>query len=479
MILCLYVPQAFALLDQSADGGQPGEYLTELSGGARGLALGLAQVSLDGQANLLYSNPASIAGMGWKEASFDFLPLFDQSQFASLSFACPVGGRTALGVSLMRLTSGDAEKTDILGQTIGTFSDQETALIVGAGMKLTSDLSCGLSVKMVSQDIDTLSENGFGADVGLVYHYAPGHTWGLSVMNVVAPVLGPDRFPLTVRGGFSHNIFIKDLYWNGDVSALDIFTDQVVNWYTGFEFNRPEWFFWRLGANEKQFSAGFGVGTKQIDIDYAFVYHPLETLQSVSMNIRYGYPSTEAELRALQKIEEMKKEKEELSEDARKQNDDIKFERERLNREKKLALKFIEAKKAFEDKKYAAASATLKEILKADPGYEEAKVLSDVIKAKLSSENVVLRLQYARQAYSKGAYNEAKDHVSFVLEMQPDNQEARVISYLSGAQIYLSNKEFKEAKGELIEVLKIDPNNNEASQLLKRVQNILDIYGGQ
>ena len=300
------------------------------------------------------------------------------------------------------------------------------------------------------------------------------------MLNAIAPVLGPDRFPLTIRGGFSHSIFIKGLNWNGDISVLNVFTNELVNsWYTGFEFNRPDWFFWRLGANERQFSAGFGIGTKQIDIDYAFVYHPLETLQSVSMNIRYGYPTTAAELRALEKIDEMNKEKEELEENVKKQNEDIKFERERLNREKRLAVKFIEARKAFEDKKYVASQEILREILKTDPSYEDAKALFDEIKSRLNSENVVRRLQYAKQAYSKGAYNEAKDHVGFVLELQPDNLEARVIGFLAGAQIYLSNKEYKEAKGELIEVLKIAPNNTEATQLLKRVQNILDVYGGQ
>jgi len=464
---------------ETPNGGQPGEYLDELSGGARGMALGLAQVSLEGQANLMYSNPASIAGVWWKEASFNFLPLFAQSQYASLSFASPVGNSNALGVTLVRLTSGDAEKTNALGETLGTFSDQETAVIIGAGTRLSREISVGLSAKLVSQDIDTFSEKGFGADIGLIYHYAPGHTWAVSIVNAIAPVLGPDRFPLTLKGGFSHDLF-RDFCWHGELSQVNILdTGSVTRWYTGFEFNRPNWFFWRLGMNEKQFSAGFGVGTKQIDIDYAFVYHPMDTLHNVSLNIRYGYPATEAEIRAQERIAEMEKAKADLSETEKKQNENIKFERERLEREKQIAVKFIEARKAFEDKRYSFAQERLNEILKIDPSYLEAKTLSDEIKSRMNSETVVKRLQYAREAYKNGSYSEAKEHVGFVLEMQPDNLNARVLGFLAGAQIYLSNKEYKEAKGELIEVLKIEPNNPEASQLLKRVQNILDVYGGQ
>ena len=178
----------------------------------------------------------------------------------------------------------------------------------------------------------------------------------MCLQNVVAPVLGPDRFPLTISGGFSHTIF-NDFTWNGQVSALNIVDNRAVcSWYSGFEYNRPDWFFWRLGVNEQQFSAGFGIGTKQIDIDYAFVYHPLGTLNSISVNIRYGYPTTDAELRAAQKMREIKNEKEEYLETYRKEKENIKFERERLEKEKKTAIMFIDARKVFEDKKYACGA---------------------------------------------------------------------------------------------------------------------------
>ena len=55
-LLFFSVSCSYAWFEQPT-AGQPGGYLSELSGGARGMALGLAQVSLDGQANLLYSNP--------------------------------------------------------------------------------------------------------------------------------------------------------------------------------------------------------------------------------------------------------------------------------------------------------------------------------------------------------------------------------------------------------------------------------------
>jgi len=148
-------------------------------------------------------------------------------------------------------------------------------------------------------------------------------------------------------------------------------------------------------------------------------------------------------------------------------------------KEKKTAIMFVDARKMFDDKKYAAAQAKIQEILKIDPAYEEAIALRKEIQARLNSDNLGRRFEYARQAYKQGLFKDAKEHLNFVLGMQPDNLEARVLDFLVNAQIYLMNKQYNEAKGELIEVLKIEPNNIEASQILKRVQNIIDIYGGQ
>lgn len=470
---------AFAWIE-SANGGQPGEYLAEMSGGARGLALGLAQVSLKGQSNLLYSNPASLSGLNWKEASFGFVPLYAQSQYAAVSFGAPMGGTDAIGVSLIRLTSGDAEKTNALGETLGSFSDSETAVIIGAARRINKQISLGAALKLVSQDIDTWAERGGGLDLGLIYRNSQEHIWGLCLQNAVAPALGVDTFPMILKGGSSHNVFIKDLMWHANLALVNLMNDKrLIRWYTGFEYNRPQWFFWRLGANEKQASAGFGVGTKQMDIDYAYIYSALDTLHTLSLNLRYGFPETEGEIKAEERIEEIRKEKEELVIAARKAADSIKFERERLRKERRLAVKFFEAQREFQNRKYESARDKLMDVLKDDPANEEAKKLFDEINARLSADNIKRRIKYAKDSYAKGAYSDTKGHANYVLDLQPDNREAYVIGFLAGAQIYVSNKEFKAAKGELIEVLKIEPNNEEAAQLLKRVQNILDAYGEQ
>lgn len=482
LIICIILTANRNLFSwfSNGDGGYPGEYLVSFSGSARGLGMGMAQASLSGQANLAYSNPASIAGLWWKEASFTISPVFGQGQFTVMSYGYPFNNIHAVGINIIRLTSGDAEKTNVLGESIGTFSDQQTAIMTTYARKILPDLYGGINGKIVTQDIDTLSEKGFGADVGAIYYNAAGNVLSLNLINIVPPALGADNFPLIARMGFAQNIFIRNLLWAIDYSFNNPIKGPVIGkWYTGLDLLWPEWFHWRVGCNEKQFSAGFGIAVRQIDIDYAMVYHPLDVIHCFTINVRYGFLPEEAEIKVQNDWDTFKKEKAEYFDMVKKENEKLRFERERMKNEQKLAVKFYEARVNFENKKFEASQKILEEIIRDDPAYEEAKKLLAEIKARGDLDTIIRRMEYARDAYKRGAYIDTIVNVNYILEIRSDHIDARVLSYLAQAQLYLAEKKYKDAKGELIEVIKISPDNIEATQLLKRVQNILEIYGDE
>jgi len=72
IIVVLSISPLFGFFETSGKSGFPGEYLYMFSGGARGLALGLAQVALSGNANLSYSNPASLGALWWQELGYSY-----------------------------------------------------------------------------------------------------------------------------------------------------------------------------------------------------------------------------------------------------------------------------------------------------------------------------------------------------------------------------------------------------------------------
>lgn len=474
----LNVPANAWLSLSKGTAGSPGEYLTRWSGGARGAALGMAQTALSGEENLFYANPASLADMVWQEGSMSFAPMFGQGQFTTLGYAVPFGSRYVVGAGMVRMGSGDAEKTNQLGENMGTFSNQETALVMTCALKLSEKVRLGLNAKLLTQEMDTLSEKGYGADAGIMYAPDPRHRWAASLINIVEPQLGTDRVLMTPRLGTCHEMFIKRLYGSLDIVLNNASNaSSSSNWFAGVEYQWPGWCFWRLGANEKQGSAGFGVATRQFDIDYALIWHPLDVVHMLTLNIRYGFEVTRAEEKVARDWDTMRREAEDEKAAIEKEQGRLRFERERLEKEKRLTVKIIRARQEFEDKKYDGAQKILAEILKEEPLDSEATQLLAEIKGRLDAANIIKRMGYAQKAYKQGEFAETLRHVNYILENQPDHVDARVLGYLAQAQTYLNEKKYKDAKGELIELLKMSPSNTEAMQLLKRVQTVIDIYG--
>ena len=456
--------------------GYPGEYLVSLSGGAKGMGMGFAQTSIDGQSNLMYSNPASLASLWWQEASISVTPLFFQSQFIFMSYGYPVNEKHSLGFGMARLTSGDAEKTNEFGETLGSFSDQQSTLYLNYSRKQLKNLYLGANLKFVSQDIDNFSAKGFGLDAGLIYYAVPTQSWAVNFLNLIPPRLGPDTFPMIMKLGFCRNLFYRKLSWATDLNFV-LASKSPSYWNTGVEYNYTEWFKARFGLNNKQVAAGFGISTRQIDFDYAFAYHPLDFLHSLTINIRYGLLPTSAESKIAQDLDNLAREKKEHESAMKKEADIISFERERLKKETRLATAFMDARIAYETKDYRKSKNILKDILEQDQGHTDARRLMSEINNILDDTVIQRKLYDAKILYQRGLFTEAVKNINYILELQPDHQEARILGFQTNAQLYLIDRKYNDAKGELIEILKINPNNLEATQLLKRVQTIMDIQG--
>jgi len=475
LILSVLARPSFGWLS-NPDAGYAGEFLTAFSGGSRGLGMGLAQAALDGQACALYVNPAGIASLWWQEMSVTMAPLFAEGQFLSFSYGYPFDDVNSMGISIVRLTSGEAEKTNELGEITGSFSEQETALLAGYGRKFPGNLHAGVSAKFITQEIASSSEKAATMDLGLVYYAADNHHWALSLANVLPSGLGPDDMPFVPRLGFWHGL-LPALSLTADMQLTGFFqsANPVTRWFGGVEYSWPEWARWRCGVNQKQASLGFGISTRQIDFDYALLYHPLDFIHSFTLTIRYGFTVTEAERNVQRDWDALAKEKEEYRIKKEKDEKRIRFEMERLARASKLSVKFLEARREFDEKRYGASQQILELILKEDAGHEEARQLLAEIHARMNTETIVRRTKEIRSNYSQGKFEAAIENVNYILDIQPGNSEVRVYGYLSRAQLFVRDKKFMEAKGELIEVLKIAPENAEATRLIKRIQTVLDI----
>jgi hypothetical protein len=458
-----------------ADAGYAGEYLLSFAGGARGLGLGLGPAASGGQAQSLYANPAGVASLWWHELTFSVVPLFGEGNYTYAGFGYPVDGRQAFGISMARLASNEAEKTNALGESVGSFSDQEMAVLLTYGRKLKPELSAGVTAKFVSQELDSFSARGAGLDAGLLYEVSPGHIWGMTLANLLPAQLGEDRFPLALNAGCCHAVFHRACSVNLDLALVDPAGAAAVRWGAGVEYRYVDWFALRAGMNFKQASAGFGLTAKDMDFDYALIYHPLGLLHAFTLSMRYGFVPSVAEEKAQAEREELAREKETFRTFQKQTEERLRGERGRLRRDELLNAHFMEAQRKFENRQYDDAQNILEDILHQDPGREGAQRLLAEIKARTDIELAARRLEEAEKSYRQGDYSPALSAVQYVLDVQPENRKAQVLSHLIRARLQIRDRRYGEAKGELMEALQLDPENSETVPLLKRLQTILEL----
>jgi tetratricopeptide (TPR) repeat protein len=278
------------------------------------------------------------------------------------------------------------------------------------------------------------------------------------------------------RIGFRREFIKNSLFLNSDLYAVDAAgSNASLRWGLGVEYVNPAWFSWRLGVCQKQASAGFGISSRRVDFDYAFIYHPLDFIHMITLTFRYGFLPSREELLIDEKRQEFQKEKEEYLKEKIFQEEKMRAETKKIRLEQELSIKFIKARQEFDDKNFQESKRIAQEILYADPDHANAKGLLAEIDSRLEKSAVTKRLADAQKSYKQGKYENAMIDVNFVLGIYSDEPNALLLKRMINAHLLMNQMKFQEAKNELIEVLKMDPANEEATRLLKRLQTILGL----
>ena len=158
-----------------------------IGAGAKGLAMGGAQVATTSDATAGYWNPAGLSNL--KSSSFS---LMHAEYFAGIgkydyaSFAMPLGdpemSTRSLGFSLLRFAVDDIPNTLFLVEPDGSinynnirsFSSADYAFLVSYGQKLIDEedrsLSFGFNAKVIHRSVGSFAKAwGFGLDAGIQY----------------------------------------------------------------------------------------------------------------------------------------------------------------------------------------------------------------------------------------------------------------------------------------------------------------------
>jgi hypothetical protein len=234
----------------------------ERAHGARLIALGGASSGISGEIWAIPANPAIAGTIRERTLSVSTTPeLFGLEELSS--------------VDLVFVQPFKPGSLAVTGSVFGSDLYRETGASLSAGWPLSRKFEVGLSLTVYSLNIRNYgSAWTLGVTAGVLVHLSEILSLGLAADNLNGPAIGAVREPLpqTMHAGLSYQPQPCFLI------AADVTKDLQfpAGFSMGFEYAPIEALLLRGGTtlNPSTYSAGIGVRTAIVRLDYAFSAHP-------------------------------------------------------------------------------------------------------------------------------------------------------------------------------------------------------------
>lgn len=292
MIICMLV--VLVLLPEVYAGGpgSTGGAFLRLGIGARAMGMGGAFTSIADDVTSIYWNPAGLSELKYKESLFMHTAYLADIKSEYLAQAQP-GKYGGYGVSLLYLYTTDLRRNES-GEEQGSFNNYDSYLSLAYSYNLTSNISLGLSSKIISRGLDTAKANSFGIDIGGLYK-RENLRLGAVIQNLGLKMkfrAENDPMPINFKIGIGYKLLDKTL-----TLALDIDKpiDDNPNINLGAEYLYKDVIIGRMGYQFGRdvggLSTGIGFKFSHYKLDYAFIpYDKLGNTHRISLTRQFAPP---------------------------------------------------------------------------------------------------------------------------------------------------------------------------------------------
>ncbi len=283
---------------QDDNGGAPGDWLSRYTG-ARSVGFGGAFVAAANEPMGVVWNPAGLSQLFQNELHVEQARLFENTSITGFSFAVPAKRIPSLGITMVKLGSGEFERTNELNEPLGTFEESDMAFLLTASKNVSPQMALGANLKVVRQSLEEFSAAGVGFDAGMMFDITPKVRVGASLLNIGGPSLTlrttDEKFPFEFRGGMAFRVFNG----RGVITAeFDHRAGPGASLHGGSEVWVHPSMALRLGYNDEYATGGFSYriapGTR---FDYGVSDHRLGLTHRVGLSYRFGgfFASSEAD----------------------------------------------------------------------------------------------------------------------------------------------------------------------------------------
>lgn len=296
LVLGVLMGEAFA-----NDPGKTAMAFLKVGQGARITAMGEAFVGLADDVNALYWNPAGLARIKDRQATFMYLKPFQEVNglsYSHIATTIPRGKDGSLGISLSYFGYGKEEKTGVENNQptyLGEWTAFDSLFSIGGAMQIQKNLSVGGSAKLIYGEIDKNNAMGLACDIGCLYFPKIKNTAiGAVIKNIGTRIKfenESDPIPLCAKIGLSHKFNRLPIIFVADATLPN---DNKPYIGAGLEANIQKTFAVRLGARSgpqdegSGITAGLGINHSLFSFDFA--YQPGDSLGGsyfVSLSTKY------------------------------------------------------------------------------------------------------------------------------------------------------------------------------------------------
>lgn len=216
MTRAIFVACLWMLLTQSVQaqkGGESTYSFLGLTNSARVAALGGELVSLmDEDINLVFHNPGLLTYDMHNHLTVNYVNYFAGVNYgyASYGYSLENIGNFAAGIHYVNY--GTFDRTDELGQSLGTFRASEYAMnLVYSRHFLDSSLTAGVNLKPIFSSFEQYTSFGVALDLGVSYHHrATLTTVGLVLKNVGTQITSytgrREKLPFEIQAGITQGL---------------------------------------------------------------------------------------------------------------------------------------------------------------------------------------------------------------------------------------------------------------------------------
>jgi hypothetical protein len=267
---------------RAAGVGTTGAQFLKVGVGAKELAMGSAASVLTEGANSVNWNPGRLAGLKERSLTASYNMLFIDESQGFVGYASPLKNNTGvIGFGVNYLTVADIEKR--AGDTEAAdskFDNNNTAVNLSyARAEVSPNLSLGASLKYIQQKLDTQNDKAIALDLGSSYKINSDWTAAFTVRNFGTKI-GPDKLPLTLKGGAATGFFEGKLSVAADLDWLvyderfyaDLGADYALSKHLSFRAG------YQIGRSQDELNSGLvGLGARlglkldRMSLDYAYV----------------------------------------------------------------------------------------------------------------------------------------------------------------------------------------------------------------